>query len=296
MRPENTLLGENGVGALSHAPMVDIRYSGQHGFISNIGTYVANANYIPMQLVALLLEAPRGFNYLPQPDVQIGMLKSLVEDQAHSITGLNRTLEVSFVSVPVSGSGEVQEDVSDVTRTRSQPTFSWYEKEGRSISYFFEQWITYLLMDPDAKYPMLSSIVGSGGPTDLLPDYRTMTVLFFEPDRQHKYIVNAWLSTNMMPNGTGDWTSRRNKTDAPSTVELQIQFSALTQSNYGVRDFAQRLLDRMNMQRVNPDFRPSYLDEIDAAVAAQKVGYTVDFDNSSNFDVPPAYENVSPRV
>lgn len=59
MRPENTLLGENGVGALSHAPMVNIRYSGQHGFISNIGTYVANANYIPMQLVALLLRCCR---------------------------------------------------------------------------------------------------------------------------------------------------------------------------------------------------------------------------------------------
>lgn len=296
MRPDNTILGSRGVGALGKASMVDIRAGAQNSFISNIGTYVANANYVPQQLIAILLEAPRGFNYLPDPDIQIGFLKSLVEEQAHSITGMQRQLEVEFVSVPVSGSGEIQEEVSDVKRPRSSPQFSWYEKEGRAISYFFEQWITYLLMDPDAKFPMLASIVGTGGPTDLLADYRSMTVLFMETDRQHQKVVNAWLSTNMMPHGTGDWTSRRNKTDAPNVVELSIQFTALTQTNFGVRDFAQRILDRLNQERVNPDFRPAYLSDIDPAVAAQKVGYAQDFDNNQRFDVPPAYENVQPRV
>ncbi|EOA6880455.1 hypothetical protein ACH8J2_004898, partial [Escherichia coli] len=94
MRPDNTLLGEQGVGALSNAAMVDIRAGAQNGYISNIGTYVANANYIPNQMFCLLLEAPRGFNYLPNPDVQIGYLKALVEEVAHSITGLQRGLEV----------------------------------------------------------------------------------------------------------------------------------------------------------------------------------------------------------
>lgn len=296
MRPDNTLLGEQGVGALSNAAMVDIRAGAQNGYISNIGTYVANANYIPNQMFCLLLEAPRGFNYLPNPDVQIGYLKALVEEVAHSITGLQRGLEVEFVSVPVSGSGEIQEEVSDVKRPRSNPTFGIYEKEGRSVSYFLEQWITYLLMDPDAKYPMLSSIVSTGGPTDLLADYRSATMLFVEPDRQHKKVVNAWLCTNMMPHGTGDWTSRRNKNDAPNVVELSIQFTALTQTNYGVRAFAQRLLDKMNLLKVNPDFRPAYLSDIDPAVAAQKVGYTFDFDNNDTFEVPNAYQNVTPRV
>ncbi|MCT7451933.1 hypothetical protein, partial [Escherichia coli] len=91
-------------------------------------------------------------------------------------------------------------------------------------------------------------------------------------------------------------TSRRNKNDAPNVVELSIQFTALTQTNYGVRAFAQRLLDKMNLLKVNPDFRPAYLSDIDPAVAAQKVGYTFDFDNNDTFEVPNTYQNVTPRV
>ena len=98
------------------------------------------------------------------------ILKHLVEVQAKSIEGLNATITVDYTETPVGGAGEMQEDVSNVTRQRSNPTFTWTEKYGKPINAFLEYWIFQLLGDPESKIPQVVTR-GTKKPTDLLPDY-----------------------------------------------------------------------------------------------------------------------------
>ena len=75
------------------APMIDLRMGGQQGYDLALDQWVSNQAYAPKSLICLLVEAPRGFQLLPNPDVHVGTLRSLVELQAQSISGLTATLK-----------------------------------------------------------------------------------------------------------------------------------------------------------------------------------------------------------
>lgn len=268
-RYDNTILGNKAFAQNANAPMVDVRRGGQNGLLTNVAAYTANSAYVRRQLICLLLEAPRGFQDLPDPDYWVGTLKALVETQAQSIEGLTRTLTAEFAETQVGGSGAlVQEDIANVTMARPVPVFSWPEKYGRPISTFLEGWIQYLLMHEETKVPLVTSLAGNG-PTDLLPDYTGATMLFFEPDPLHKKVINAWLITNMMPKSGGTRESRRDLTAAGDTVTHSVEFTGLPQIGLGVDELAQTLLDRMTLTKVNPNRRPALMTDVTADVKAQ---------------------------
>ena len=206
-------------------------------------------------------------------------MKALVELHAKTIEGLQSTLTVEYSETPVGGAGEMQEDVTNVTRARSNPSFTWTEKYGKPINAFLDGWILNLIMDPQTKFPAVVTR-GSKKPTDLLPDYNGMTVMFVEPDPTHTKVVQAWLCTNMRPKTGGDVTGRRDLTAAGETVDYQVEFTAVTQVGAGVNKFAQRLLDEMTLTGANPNLRPAFVDQITADVKAGDAGYTAAVNNA----------------
>lgn len=261
------------------APMLDLRAGGNQGYGPNLAEWVSAQAYIARNMIPLLMEAPLGFQYLPDPTWWTETLKALVETQAKSITGLNATIEVDFgAENPVSGGGEMQQDYVNITRTRSNPQFTWVERYGRPIQMFLTEWITNLIGDPDTKVPNISTLSGTK-PSDLLADMYTMTVLFIEPDPTQQTVVKAWLCTNMAPKTTGDVTAKRELSSAMEQLELQIEFTALSSSTLGVRLFAQAFLDSINMANANPNLAPAFLDGIQADVAAATTGYIAQVEN-----------------
>lgn len=270
-RLQNTILGQTGYAQYAQAPMVDVQNGGQQGPMTDYTSYVSNSAYVRRQMIALLVEAPRGFNDLNNPQAYISTLKALVELHAKSIEGLQSTLTVDFVENAVGGAGEMQEDIANVTRARSTPTFVWTEKYGKPISAFLVGWIEGLLMDPITKFP---TVVSTGArPTDLLPDYTGMTCLFFEPDPTHTKVVQAWLCTNMMPKTSGDITGRRDLTQAGESLDYSVEFTALTQVGFGVIQFAQNILNSMNLTGLNPNLQPAFETAVSADVRAAANGY-----------------------
>lgn len=254
-------------------PMVDISEpsAGQNGPFTNFEGYVSNSTYVRRNLIAVLIEAPRGFDHLPDSDKWRKTLKALVELQADSIEGLTSTLTADFVEHAVGGAGEMQEDISNVTRARSTPTFNWTEKYGKPINAFLTGWITELLMDPISKVPgVVTRALQNGentgnntppGPTpDMLPDFTGMTVLFFEPDPTHTRVIHAWLCTNMHPKTAGEVVGNRDLTSAGESVQYSVEFTSLTQEGYGVRLYAQRVLDEMNENAINPNTMPAFVE------------------------------------
>lgn len=271
-RLQNTILGNRAYGQASQAPMVNLAPFGQQGAMTDFTGYVANAAYVRRNIICQLVAAPRGFRDLDNPEIWEQTLKSLVELHAKSIEGLQSTLTVEHVENAVGGAGEMQQDVSNVTRARSTPTFVWNEKYGMPVRAFLEGWVQMLVMDPGTKAP---GIIATGKrPSDLLPDYNGATMLFFEPDPTFTKVTKAWLCTNMRPNNqVAENTGRRDLTQGGESLDYNVEFTALTQVGARVIEFAQARLNAMSLNGMNPNFQNAFVSTIDPYVLALDNGY-----------------------
>ena len=254
------------------APMLDLAQGGQNGFQTDFGSYVSNTAYVKRNLKAFLMEAPEGFQDTANPSKWVATLKSLVELHPKSIEGLNGGLTVEVVENAAGGAGEMQEDPSNVTRARSVPVFVWTERYNKPINAFLKNWIELFLMDPITKVPGIMQ-TGTVKPSDILPDYYSMTVMFVEADPTDTKVVDAWLCTNMYPKSDGTVEGRRELAAAMEGVDHSIEFTALTQKGKGVNALAQSLLDGITTTPVNPNARPAFIAAITADVAAATNGY-----------------------
>lgn len=261
------LTGAYARGGEAAAPMLDIKNGGQHGWSPNLTSYVSNQAYVSSPLVCILLEAPKMFTVMPDSQKWISSLKALFELHARSIEGFNAGLKVDVEEHPVGGAGEQQQEFVNVTRERSQPKFTFIEKYGRPIQTFLDYWIRYGMMDPDTKFALLGT-QNSDQVKDLLADWYSATCLFMVPDRLHKKVDKAWITTNMYPLSNGDITAKRDLTSAQEMLTLDIEFAGISQFGLGVNQFAQGILDSINIQNADPHMRPSFVSGISADVEA----------------------------
>lgn len=288
-RLANAILQNTSAFAQGHnSPMLDLQFGGQMGFTPNFTQWVSNQQYIRKNLICLLIEAPIGFQYLPNPDVWVGTLRALVELHAIRITGLNARLTVEVAETPVGGGGNMQQDPTNVTRERSVPQFSWNEKYGMPVNMFHQGWITNLIMDPDTKFANVATLStasttgstsnSSGPPTDMLADMYSATMIFIEPDPTHTRVVKSWLVTNMFPLSTGDITGQRDLTTAQENLTVDITYSGIAQYSLGVDAFAQQLLTSISIAGANPYTENAFVQAIEAVVSSTTTGYQNEVD------------------
>lgn len=272
MRLSNAVLGaEQGFHSASTSPMVDVRQAGQMGMVTDFRAYISAASFVRRNLFCLVLESPRGFNDLPNPEIWHDTLKALLETGAQSIEGLRSTIRVEVGAQPIGGSGEQFEDPTNVTRERSEPTFTFVEKYGKPINRFLDGWIRYLIMDPETKVPAIRAI--SNEITDLLPDYYAASLFFIEPDPLHLTVVESYLMTNCYPETAGQVESRRDITQAMEQLTYNVRFYGMQQVGAGVNAYAQTLLDQINLTGANPNRREAFLTGVSADMQAASNGY-----------------------
>ena len=270
-RLTEALLEQKAFGVNVHQPMLDLTYGGQQGWAPNLKEWISNQAYVRRNLVCILLESPKFFTLMPDPDKWVSTLKSLVELHARSIEGFNAALTVETDTHPVGGGGELQDEVLNVTRARSEPSFTFIEKYGRPIQTFIQHWIEYALMSPETKYALVGTL--DNKPEDMLADWFSMSCLFFEPDPTHSKVVQAWITTNMYPKETGEITGKRDLTSSSEILTLTIPFTGISQYGLGVNLFAQKILDSINHTKANPYLRPSFVEDISSDVSAAAEGY-----------------------
>ena len=270
-RLEDALMDNSAYATGVQGAMLDPKYGGQMGWAPDLREWVSNAAYRQHNVIPLLVEAPRFFGYFNDSNRWFAALRSLLELHPRSIDGLNATLTVETGETPVGGAGERQEEVINVTRAPSTPTFTYNDKYGRPFQRFFQYWIEYGMMSPDTKHANIGTL--ENYPEDMLPDQYAATMLFIEPDPTHRYVVKSWLCTNMFPKTAGENTGKRDLTGPLTISELSIEFSALSQTGLGVDAFAQRILNDINITNANPFMRAAFVQEIDANSEAAPVGY-----------------------
>jgi len=248
-------------------PMLDLKNGGQHGWAPNLTEYVSNQAYISRPLVCILLEAPRMFTVMPESQKWISSLKALFELHARSIDGFNAGLKVDTEEHPVGGAGEVQQEIVNVTRERSQPKFTFIEKYGRPVQTFLDYWIRYGMMDPEAKFALLGTM-NNGNVRDLLADWYSATCLFMVPDPLHRKVDKAWITTNMFPLSNGEITAKRDLTTSQEMLTLDIEFAGISQFGFGVNQFAQSILDQIRINNADPNMRAPFINRITPDVAS----------------------------
>lgn len=271
-RITDAILGQKAFGRDATQPMLDLTYGGQFGYAPRLTEWVSNQAYVRKNLFAILLEAPRFFQLMPDPQKWVSVLKSLIELHPKTIEGLNAGIKLETDAHNVGGAGEMQDEVTDSKRDRSEPVFTYVEKYGKPIQNFLQQWIQYGIMDPDTKYPLIGTLTGQK-PDDMLADWYSCSVLFIEPDPTHRKVVQSWVGTNMFPKETGDITGKRDLTSASEVVNLSIPFTGIFQTGLGTNVFAQKILDAITLDNANPYLRPSVIDKITSDVEAATVGY-----------------------
>lgn len=259
-------------------PMLDLTKGGQFGYSPVVKEWVSNQAYVRRQLIPILLEAPDFFQMMPNPAKWVQTLRALVELHPRTIEGFNAALTVETNDHPVGGAGEMQDEFVDVKRVRTEPKFTFHEKYGMPIQTFLYNWITYGLMDPETKTAMVGTLGARSGnkgyPENMLANWYSMTMLFIEPDPTHRKVVKAWITTNMFPKGTGDIIGKRDLTTGSELLELNIDFTGISQYNLGTIIMAQKILDSINIQNANPFLREAFVSGYDKNVkAATDAGY-----------------------
>lgn len=275
------MLGSRGHAADSLAPLVDVSYGGQFGFQPNLRELNSNTPYIRKPTIALLVQHPRGFDYMDDRDVLIQTLRALVEEQPTDISGISFGLNPEFQRVNVGGAGFQQAAPSNMTRNNPTASFTWDEKTNKPITHFVELWQTGLMMDPETKYPRLVHNSDGRVPQQILDDYYSMTCMFIEPDATGRRVVEACLMRNMMPASGVPREMSRNLPEGGQLLQIAMDFTGVPDVNFGVKVLAQRFLDDIQLTGANPNNRQAFVDRINANVLAAARGYKNSIDEAA---------------
>lgn len=250
----------------NNAVKVNILTGGNFGYAPKIPRFIDNAAYVQQQLVCNVISTPRFIDYIPGAGDMHGLIRSLMEDHTREITGFTEVQTNNFIESSIGAGGKQQHDFAGATRTFPEPNHLIPEKYGFMVNGIFDFWSRWGLGDSDTQIPLVSTV--DNPPPDLLPDMRSMTCLYYEPDPVFQNPVKAWLVVNMMPRSTGTNEARRNKDDTPGETTHSIAFTGTPISNYEVMQLAKKMM--ANIRGANPYFEqlPSVFKSVDANIAA----------------------------
>lgn len=273
MRAVDTLLQRTPFH-LHDAPIANITKGGSFAHLVDYKSLVSANPYVKQHLIAVLIQAPRGFDLLPEPSIWYRSLKAIVEEQSREISGLNSTLQITNVEHNVGSDGNKIYAVADVTREESNPQHTIYEKYNLPMTAFLNTWITELMMDPITKYPNIITRPGIKLP-DHMVDFYGATILYFEPDPTFSKVLKAWLCMFARPKTQGpEVTGSKNPLSAKEDLDIQLELTATTMVGAGPQMLAQKILATMNPVNTNPHYQPAPFDDIEAKVkAVTQTGY-----------------------
>lgn len=287
-RNEKTLIGNQAYGALGGGTnSTNLAEGGFFGWSPDLANSLSEQGYVRKPLELVVIESPRFFNLMPNPQQWQASFRNMIERKAIRVEGYQAGLTVETDDHPAGGSGEMMQEPVNVTRARSTPSLSYIDPYGRPIQRFHELWIRYAIMDPDAKYAMLTTL-GSRSPSDLLSDWYSATILAYEPDPIHRGVEKAWLTTNFYPLSNGEVSGVRDLTTASELSRLTLEYAGLSAVGNGIDAFATEIMNFTNLENADPFNKASFIKEIAPDVlAAADAGFRADAERTAASNVAP---------
>lgn len=289
IRNEQTLIGREAYGAMTgtSVAVTSLTEGGFFGWSPDIGNILSEQGHVPKPLEVVVLESPRFVNLMPNPEKWHASIRNLFERKAIRVEGYQQGLTVETEDHAVGGAGEMMQEPVNVVRARSEPSFSFIDKYGRPIQRLHDAWIRYSIMDPETKFAMLSTL-GSKSPSDLLADWRSATILVYEPDPIRGGVDKAWLTTNFYPLNNGEVAGVRDLTTGASLLRLTIPYSGVSAVGSGISAFAEEIMRFTSIHNADPFMKASFIKEIAPDVlAAGNAGFKADAERTGAQNVAP---------
>ena len=281
-RLTNALVG-NKLQNVNHGELAnttDLTLGAMGGHLPNFQEFIAQTGYTPRNIRALLLEEPRGYTHLPDRVNRTRVLKSLIEVQANQITGLVRGLTVESSERQISQAGHMFADRTRVTQAQPNVNYTFTERHNAGISKFIMSDIRLLHGDPLTQRPGIFDIVPAGSiTTEVLADFATSTVLFYEPDVTGTKVVWAWLAANFFFETSTELESQFDISASLDVPTLSVSTKAFYDQEEGTQRMAQALLTRLIVPSYlngGPNSRPAFVNGVNAALTAAERGYIED--------------------
>ena len=279
---------------------LDLSFGGQNGHthrigkvgpdgVTNYSEWISNQAHVQQNIIPVVLDYPRGLDLMPQADKWIAQYNALMTLHPLTITGLQSGLTAEFDEHAIGAAGEMQEELTKVSRARSSVSMTYKEKNGKAIQKYIDMIMRYLYSDPDVEKPLITNIPGAmakigtdtvtGGTSNIYTaDFYTGTNLYIEPDVTQHHVVDAWLTTNVMFKGNGDRTGERDTHGPRKTIDLSIELTGITMSNQSVRSLAATVLASLNATGTgvlnnNPDMLPLPKAAVDSKILSSNQGY-----------------------
>lgn len=236
--------------------VVDLTAGPQHGAMQNPENWTASAFYPRPNLQAVLVQAPKGFAYLPDGAGMVRRLKAMVETKCKSISGLVSTLTVESDEVMVDKGTEAMQTPTKVNRERSNPNMVWNEYRGMPIWKDLSLWVRMLIEHPKTGAPGVidQPAYQAAGAPELTAEYYSMIVLFIQANHNLTGVDYAWLCSNMYPQSV-PFEGGVEYGAARPLVEMPIDWTALTlhgEDVDAVMVMAKEYIDSINKSGYSP--------------------------------------------
>jgi len=244
---------------------VDIRKGNTWGFLPSIGgmdsgkniqEWMYNTPYLRRDLIAIVLETPKGFDYLPNPKMWHEAVRSLFEIHAKTIEGLDGTLTVESTEQESGLNNQKIKTPSNVTIAESNVTLGGIvEKYGIPIEILLDTWIRYLFMDPNTKAPLITTLPKADKITVYDPTYWACSVIFIEPDVLLRKAVHGWVVTNLYPQAGVEVKGSKDKTSGRELKEISIEMGGLAMPTTNIKSMAlaNKILTSLKLYNLSPD-------------------------------------------
>lgn len=279
-RYSDVTIGQRAYGEGASKGTIDLSLAGPRQFAVDIPNLAANTPYVRRNVIAVVLDLPVFLSYMADTDKWVANFKRLFEVHARTWTGLNQTLHVEYAEAPASGSGEVIEAATNVTRERSTPTMTCYELAGRSVTRLFNTWIRYGIGDANSKVPLVVE-EGNLDASKWNQTFASATILFFEPDPTWTDITAAWLCANMQPKDGVTWEGGRDSGVMGQYEEVSIAFTATTEVSIAVDNLAREIMGSMSKKGLDPQHTDSIFGSYSADVAKATNGLKDQLDDAT---------------
>lgn len=224
----SVLLDINDPLNVGRAPIFDMSLGGQNGAMMVPTEINQNSSYAKQRLIAVPLHMPRAIKYLPNSKKVLSTLISLMTVWPEKIDGLNYTLSLEFDERRIGNAGQMFHTVTGAKREPSRISYSWKDTQNAGISRFWNYLTEMLIMSPELGAPgvcFTDAYLDAGSPV-YLPEDKSMTMLYIEPDDTLTRPVWAWIETNMMPRSAGEITGVREVHYTADVPEVPIEFTS----------------------------------------------------------------------
>lgn len=269
----NKVLPAEGYMAGKVTKALDPVETGQFGMLTNNLNWGHLRHQTKQNMFVMVLDYPRGFDALPNPDRWISMFKALIEDLPHRVEGVNWTQTPAWAETEHGGTGDMHHQMTDIKFSPTELSTPVRDREGYVIENFVTGWWNLLGLDPVSKRPGIfeldtvdkDSIVMSS-------DFSGGVVIAFEASECMRYVHKAQIIYNVQPKEGIESNGIRDLNAEKEIIEHNITWTGTAVRDRGAEEVARSLLTALTATSLSSVNRKAILTDINNRVKEIKVG------------------------